>query len=245
MKMTKPLPRLLAWAAGCLLGFAVNVHAQTAPGITTQPASQTILPGTRVILSAAVSGTGPFTYQWQFNGVNFPTNLITTVAGNGSAAYAGDGGAATNAALDNPQTVAADALGNLYIADSGHQRVRKVATNGIITTVAGSSHFGFTGDGGAATNASLTWPAGVALDGTGNLYIADNFNHRIRRVDTNGIITTVAGNSPVSGRYTGGYAAMAARPPAPPCTPPIPWSLTPTAACCLLTPAITASANYG
>ena len=602
MKMTKPLPRLLVWAAGCLLGFALNVHAQTAPGITTQPASQTILPGTRVILSAAVSGTGPFTYQWQFNGVNFPTNLITTLAGNGTGAFAGDGGAATTASLYNPWSVTADALGNmdvadsennrirqvslgagnptfklsqisaasagnysvvitnaygsvtsvvasltvefppaisaqptnqvalvggsptlsvavtgtaplayawyfnntnliqsgpgntltlatvltnnagnylvvitnsfgsvtstvaalavvypptittppvsqtvpagtpanltvtaggtgpftyqwllngtnlpasfnlittvagngnaayagdngvatnaslnypiglafdaagnlwiadsannrlrqvtpggfittvagtgaaayagdrgaatnaslnypasvvqdaagnfyiadslnnrvrkvatngiittvagngigtyagdrgaatnaslyqpgglaldasgnlyiadylndrirmvnsngvittvagstnynfvdgiaatnaslstptrlafdpagnLHIADSGHQRVRKVATNGIITTVAGSSHFGFTGDGGAATNASLTWPAGVALDGTGNLYIADNFNHRIRRVDTNGIITTVAGNSPVSGRYTGGYA---------------------------------------
>ena len=87
--------------------------------------------------------------------------------------------------------MALDAAGNLYIADCNNNRIRKVDTNGIITTVAGSH--GYSGDGGAATNASLNYPHGVALDAPGNLYIADAYNERIRKVDTNGIITTVAG----------------------------------------------------
>ena len=86
-----------------------------------------------------------------------------------------------------------DATGNLFIADAGNQRIRKVGTNGIITTVAGNGTYGFSGDGGAATNAQLDNPAGVAVDAAGNLFIADSGNQRIRKVGTNGIITTVAG----------------------------------------------------
>ncbi len=99
--------------------------------------------------------------------------IIITVAGNGTEGYSGDGGAATNAELPYPAGVAVDATGNLFIADSGNNRIRKVGTNGIITTVAGNGHAGYSGDGGAATNAELNYPAGVAVDATGNLFIAD------------------------------------------------------------------------
>ncbi len=144
--------------AGALICCALNLPAQTAPTITTQPASQTVLAGANVTFSVAVAGTGPFTYQWQFNGTNLPNNIITTVAGNGAASYAGDGGAATNASLSYPRGVALDAAGNLYIADNANNRIRKVDTNGIITTVAGNGSYGYSGDGGAATNASLDLP---------------------------------------------------------------------------------------
>jgi len=115
--------------------------------------------------------------------------IITTVAGGG----VGDGGPATNAPIAHPAGVAVDASGNLYIADSENHRVRKVDTSGIITTVAGNGTAGYSGDGGPATNASLRAPNGVAVDASGNLYIADSANSRIRKVDTSGIITTVAG----------------------------------------------------
>jgi sugar lactone lactonase YvrE len=135
--------------------------------------------------------------------------LITTVAGNGASGYSGDGGAATNASMKNPQGVALDALGNLFIADENNQRIRKVDTNGLITTVAGNGSYGYSGDGGAATNASLYYPAGTALDALGNLFIADEDNQRIRKVDTNGIITTVAGNGSYGYSGDGGAATNA------------------------------------
>jgi sugar lactone lactonase YvrE len=169
--------------------------------VTAQPVSQTNLAGTTVSFNVAVAGVGPFTYQWQFNGTNFPNNIITTVAGDGSATHAGDGGAATNAGLDQPAGVIFDAIGNLFIADTFNQRIRKLDTNGIITTVAGKGGAGYSGDGSAATNASLYSPFGVAFDAFGNLFIADHGNNRIREVNTNGIITTVAGKS--SSGYSG------------------------------------------
>jgi sugar lactone lactonase YvrE len=179
------------------------------PTVSTQPASQTNLPGTIASFNVAVNGTGPYTYQWQFNGTNLPNNIITTVAGNGIATYAGDGGAAISASLYYPNGVAFDAFGNLYIADSVNERIRRVDTNGIITTVAGKSGSGYSGDGGAGTNASLTYPTGVAFDAFGNLYIADYSNNRIRKVDTNGIIATVAGNGTNSYSGDGGAATNA------------------------------------
>jgi len=125
--------------------------------------------------------------------------IITTVAGSGCTGlycggYRGDGGPATEALLYRPEGVALDAQGNLFIADDANSCIRKVDTNGIITTVAGiGGRTGFSGDGGPATQALLTFPRDVAVDAQGNLYIADSVNGRLRKVDTNGIITTIAG----------------------------------------------------
>jgi sugar lactone lactonase YvrE len=135
--------------------------------------------------------------------------IITTVAGNGTYGYFGDGGAATNATLSYPGGVAVDAAGNMLIADTDNSRIRKVLTNGIITTVAGNGTSGYFGDGGAATNAGLHSPSAVAVDATGDLFIADYGNSRIRIVGTNGIITTVAGNGIDSYSGDGGAATDA------------------------------------
>jgi sugar lactone lactonase YvrE len=128
--------------------------------------------------------------------VNYATGVITTVAGNGTQGYGGDGAQATAARLDAPTSVAVDAAGNLYIADSGNSRVRMVNhATGVITTVAGTGTAGYSGDGAQATAAQLANPAGVALDGSGNLFIADSAEQRIRAVNlATGVITTVAGN---------------------------------------------------
>jgi uncharacterized protein (TIGR03437 family) len=124
------------------------------------------------------------------------SGTVTTVAGNGSCCYNGDGGAATSAELAYPAGVAVDASGNLYIADSENSRIRKVAPGGTIATVAGNgSGYGFSGDGGAATSAQLANPEGVAMDASGNLYIADQGNARIRKVSAAGIIATLAGGA--------------------------------------------------
>ncbi len=108
--------------------------------------------------------------------------IITTVAGNGTNGFSGDGGAATNAELAYPSGVVVDATDNLFIADSENYRIREVSTNGIITTVAGNGFGGYSGDRGEATNAELYYPYGVAVDATGNLFIADSENNRIRKV---------------------------------------------------------------
>jgi sugar lactone lactonase YvrE len=143
--------------------------------------------------------------------------IICTVAGTGtglgSIGYSGDGGPATAAQLGNPYGLAVDSAGNLYIADSGNNRVRKVTSDGIIRTVAGTGtgwgSTGYGGDGGKATEAKLSSPTGVAVDSIGNLYIADSMNHCIRKVTTDGIIRTVAGNG--SNGYGGdGVPAIAA-----------------------------------
>lgn len=119
---------------------------------------------------------------------------ISTVAGNGSGTYSGDGGPATSAGIYSPSSIALDAAGNLYIADSV-SRIRKVSANGIITTVAGGGTCGsmYCGDGGPATSAMLNGPQGVAVDASGNLYIADTDNEVVRKVSANGTITTIAG----------------------------------------------------
>ena len=167
--------------------------SQTAPFITQQPNSLTNVTGATVTLTVAVSGDGPLTYQWQLNGVNLSNNIISTVAGGGASGYFGDGGLATDAWLDQPYGVVVDASGNIFIADTQNQRVREVGTNGIISTLAGDGSSSFSGDGGAAGYASLSGPMGLALDASGNLFIADATNNRVRMVDINGIITTVAG----------------------------------------------------
>ncbi|MBD2702915.1 hypothetical protein IC229_19875 [Spirosoma sp. BT702] len=124
--------------------------------------------------------------------------VITTVAGSGRQVFSGDGGPATNANINSPTSVALDKNNNLYIADLLNNRVRKVSSTGIITTIAGNGTAGYGGDGGLAVNAQLNYPIGIAVDSSSNLFIVDQNNHCIRRVDTNGTITTIAGTG-VSG----------------------------------------------
>jgi sugar lactone lactonase YvrE len=138
------------------------------------------------------------------------SGVITTVAGTGSPGYSGDGGAATSARLNGPDGVAVDADGDLFIADHDNQRVREVSASGVITTVAGTGTYGYSGDGGAATSARLSYPSGVAVDAAGNLFIADSYNYRVRKVSASGVITTVAGNG-IYGYSGDGGAATAAQ----------------------------------
>ena len=131
---------------------------------------------------------------------------IGTTAGS---AFLGDGGPATAAQIGIIQGVAADRLGNLYLADTSHNRVRKISTTGTITTVAGTGTAGFGGDGGPATNAQLNLPYGVAVDLAGDVYIADLNNNRVRRVGTDGNITTYAGSGGEGSSGDGGPATQA------------------------------------
>jgi sugar lactone lactonase YvrE len=123
------------------------------------------------------------------------TGIITTVAGNGTRGFGGDGGPAVNAMLSDPNNVSVDAAGNLYLTDAGNSRIRRVASDsGIITTIVGNGEAGFSGDGGPALAARLLSPVGAIVDGAGNLYFSDRGNHRVRKVDVNGVISTIAGN---------------------------------------------------
>ncbi|MEZ4364747.1 MAG: DUF4215 domain-containing protein [Kofleriaceae bacterium] len=144
--------------------------------------------------------------------VDGATGTVTTIVGTGTAGFGGDGGPATSALVSSPSGLALDGQGNLFVADTGNHRVRRVdAATGVITTVAGTGAAGFTGDGGLATGAWLSAPQGVAVDGDGDLFIADSSNNRIRRVDaSNGVITTVAGSG-VGGFAGDGGPATAAR----------------------------------
>jgi hypothetical protein len=142
--------------------------------------------------------------------VNHSTGLIATVAGNGTYGYNGDGIAATAAELDLPTAVAVDSSGNLFIADTANSLIREVNTSQIISTVAGyvqngtAGNYGYYGDGIAATSAELGLPMGVAVDSSGDIYIADTNNDVIRMVDSAGIISTIAGNAGIGvGNYSG------------------------------------------
>lgn len=132
------------------------------------------------------------------------SGTITTVVGTGFAGVLGDGGPATSAQLNEAEDIAVDGHGNLFIDDYGNSRIRKVDTAGIITTIAGNSNNGYAGDGGPATSATLNQPTGVAVAASGNVYIADFQNNRIRKVDTSGTITTFAGTGTFSSLGDGG-----------------------------------------
>ena len=118
---------------------------------------------------------------------------INTVAGNGGAGFSGDGQPATQAELQ-PLAVAVDTKGNLFISDVGNARIRKVDTQGVITTIAGTSSPGFAGDNGPATSAQINPVVGLAADNAGNLYLADFYNYRVREITAGGMMTTVAGS---------------------------------------------------
>jgi hypothetical protein len=156
--------------------YRLDVTAYTADGTRAGSATASF----QVTVAAPQSGT------------------IVTVAGNGTSGYSGDGGPATAAQLSFPMGVAFDSSGNLYIDDTYNHRIRKVTLAGIISTIAGtsppSSSGGFSGDGGPAVDAQLAFPSDIAVDSTGNLFIADMDNRRIRKIDPTGVISTVAGN---------------------------------------------------
>jgi uncharacterized protein (TIGR03437 family) len=134
---------------------------------------------------------------------------VTTVAGDGVLGFAGDNGPALNSEIWAIAGIAVDNAGNIYFSDTGNSRVRKVnAATGIITTIAGNSIRGYSGDGGPATSASLQFPHGIAVDGNGNVYIGDG-NQVLRKVDTNGMITTIAGTSIYGYSGDGGLATKA------------------------------------
>ena len=166
-----------------------SVIRKVSNGVITTVAAQLYEPWGVAVDSAGnvyIAETGSNRIRKVSNGV------ITTVAGNGTLGYSGDNGPATSAKLNDPTGVAVDSAGNLYIADKDNSRIREVS-NGVITTVAGNGTYGFSGDNGPATSAKLSNPYGVAVDTSGNLYIADVSNDCIRKV-TNGVITTVAGD---------------------------------------------------
>src|ERR1019366_9048949 len=127
--------------------------------------------------------------------------IITTFAGCTTTLYGGDGGPATSSRLNQPMGVAVDGAGNIYIADQGNSRIRKIDPSGTITTFAGAGYPSFGGDGLPATAATIWTATGVAVDAVGNVYIADYGNNRIRKIVPSGIITTIAGTGPAS--YTG------------------------------------------
>src|ERR1035441_6794037 len=157
---------------------------------SADPAPPSGFPGRRGAVDAAgnlyITG-GHIVYRVNTSGA------ATTIAGTGNAGFSGDGGPATAATLFGPQGLRVDAAGNVYVADSQNNRIRKITPKGVISTVAGTATGGFSGDGGLATEASLFLPADVSLDTQGNLYISDALNGRLRVVNPAGIISTVAG----------------------------------------------------
>ena len=190
-----------------------------------------IVPGNAQVISTFASGTliyDPNQIAFDRNGslfcatnignrvIKIDTNGVTSpFAGTGSNGFSGDGGPATLAELAQPSAVTTDSIGNVYIADVQNNRIRKVdATTGIITTIAGTgfgspTSGGFSGDSGQATAANFFYPSGLQFDKYGNLYVADFMNGRIRKIDTSGIITTVAGNGLAGSSGDGSSATMA------------------------------------
>ena len=138
-----------------------------------------------------------------------PEGIVTTVAGSGVAGFTGDGGPAVNAQMRLPRSVSVDVAGNLYIGDFQNIRVRKIAANGVITTIAGTGAAGFTGDGGNAVDAQINLPESVIVDSTGNVFIAEPNNHRVRKVTPAGVITTIAGIGTAGFSGDGGPATAA------------------------------------
>jgi len=207
----------------CALAVPAPAWCQARPGLITSVAGTGVYgfsgergPGVRAQLDSvyaiAVDARGNVYIADSWNHrvrMLTPDGSISTAAGTGTEGYAGDGGPATAARLFCPRGLAADAQGNLFIADSGNSRVRKVGPDGTITTVAGSGAAGYSGDGGPATSALLNFPRGLAVDSKGNLYIADGRNYRVRKVTPEGIISTLAGTGVYGYSGDGGRAAAA------------------------------------
>lgn len=137
------------------------------------------------------------------------SGIISTVAGSSLWGYTGDGSAAVSAALAGPVSLAVDTLGNIYFTDQLNNVVRKVSAAGIITTLAGTGEAGFTGDGGSALLAKMNNPAGLTIDNAGNIFVADQGNNRIRKINASGLISTIAGTGAADFAGDGGLAVAA------------------------------------
>ena len=188
----------------CAQQYTITTIAGGVPPAAPSPANVSIANPARVTTDSA----GNFYFSSLSSVFKLDSSgVLTVVAGNSRAGFSGDGGLAIQAQLNNPQGIAVDAAGDLFIADTGNNRVREVTPDGKIQTIAGIGVAGFYGDLGPATQAMLNAPAGVAVDSAGNVYIADSGNNAIRKVLTSGIITIIAGNS-----YAGGCAPPATTP---------------------------------
>jgi len=194
-------------------GLVTLVVGSTSPGYSGDGGAATAarlrLPAAIVVAANGdmyIADTGNDTVRK----VTAATGIITTYAGTGTTGYTGDGGAATSARLSGPQGLVLAANGDLYIADTGNNVIRRVtAATGVITTFAGTGTAGFLGDGGVATSARLNAPESVSISASGELYIADAGNNRIRRVSTGGTITTVAGTGTAGSAGDGGLPTAA------------------------------------
>lgn len=214
---------LLAMAATAALELALG-GSHVVPSAGTLPAAAAAPDGVSAVpppgaktkapfrapAGVAVRGTTVYISDVATNTIwsrDLETGAETLIAGSLGSGFSGDGGPATDAQLTGPRGLAIDAVGNLFIADSGNHAVRKIAVDGTITTVAGDGNRGFSGDGGSAKRSRLNTPTAVAVDSKGNLYIADTLNHRIRKVNRAGTIITVAGSGALStvGHGTGGF----------------------------------------
>ncbi len=142
--------------------------------------------------------------------IDSTAQTMRTIAGTNTAGYSGDGGFATHAKIGSSWGVATDANGNLFVTDDDNNVIRKIRPDGTITTLAGTGYQGYSGDGGLAAGAALNYPSGLAVDAHGNVYVADNGNYVVRKIDTLGIITTVAGTG-TRGNAGDGGPAVAAR----------------------------------
>jgi sugar lactone lactonase YvrE len=179
-------------------GTASTIATPTAIGDLTATATTSGVSASAIFALTGVTSTAPA-----------GSGIISTYAGNGTAGFSGDGGAAISAELDQPVGSTMDSAGNLYFADSNNNRIRKVTPGGVISTYAGNGTAGFSGDGGEATSAELSGPLGIAFDNAGNLYIAESGNERVRKVTPLGIISTIAGNG-TAGYNGDGIAATSA-----------------------------------
>ena len=196
-----------------LTGIVTLVVGSTSPGYSGDGGAATAarlrLPAAIVVAANGdmyIADTGNDTVRK----VTAATGIATTYAGTGTTGYTGDGGAATSARLSGPQGLVLAGNGDLYIADTGNNVIRRVtAATGVITTFAGTGTAGFLGDGGVATSARLNAPESVSISASGELYIADAGNNRIRRVSTGGTITTVAGTGTAGAAGDGGLPTAA------------------------------------
>ena len=207
--------------AGGLLWFCAALFPAAAQRIITTVAGTDITPvasgstATQVpitVTSVASDAAGNVYIVDEFQSVALRVNTdgqIAVIAGNGFQTYSGDGGPATMASLNGPNGIAVDSAGNVYIGDTYNDRIRKIDTRGVMSTIAGNGQPGFSGDGGLAVEALVRQPSQMFVDSTGNLYFSDFGNSRIRKIDTAGIITTVAGNGQTKFAGDGGPATSA------------------------------------